>query len=95
MAKKRSAWPPNNILRYREAAKLTQEELGLRVGAPYQTIEKLEDGKDQLSFAWAELIAGACGVEPEDIAGDAYGWAHRLLFLRSKMESIRDIAAKP
>jgi DNA-binding XRE family transcriptional regulator len=95
MAKKRSAWPPNNIVKCREAAKLTQEELGLRVGAPYQTIEKLENGNNQLSFAWAELIAGACGVEPEDIAGNAYGWAHRLLFLRSKLESIRDIAAKP
>jgi transcriptional regulator with XRE-family HTH domain len=88
-------YPLNNIAKYLEEAKLTQEQLASCIGASHQQVSRLENGERELDWKRADKIAAVFEVDPEDVAGDAYGWARRLLFMRSKLDRIKDIVAKP
>lgn len=60
----------NRIKELREAAGLTQSELGDRVGAHWQTIQRLESGSTRLDTDWMERLGGALQVSPLAIVTD-------------------------
>lgn len=55
----------------REAAGLTQTELGERVGIYYQNIAKYERGAVQPNWPMVISLAAALGVTPDAFLGDA------------------------
>lgn len=57
----------NNVQRLRQAAKLTQEELGLRVGVTRQTIIAIEKGNYTPSVTLALKIAQYFNIQVEDV----------------------------
>ena len=60
----------NRIAEFRKKAGLTQADLAERVGSHWITISKLERGKMQLSFEWAERLSKALGVGEFDLFED-------------------------
>ncbi len=64
------------IARLREARSMTQTELSIRSGIPYQTISYIENGKRNPSMPTLRKLASALGVslheiQPEEL--DQYG----------------------
>ena len=57
----------NNVRRLREAAAMTQAELGERVGATRQTIIAIEQGRYSPSLEMAFQIAKVFGVPLDDV----------------------------
>jgi len=55
---------PNNVARYRKAAKMTQTGLATAIGVKRDYVAKLESGAKPLSPEWLEKIGSAVGVEP-------------------------------
>lgn len=55
---------PNNIARYRKAAKLTQEGLAGEIGTTRNQLVKLENGSRPLTSDWLEKIGKALKIEP-------------------------------
>jgi hypothetical protein len=72
-------WPPNSIRFYREKLDVTLQELATELCTNYQTIEKLQNQKMELTTIWADRIGTALGVPASHIAfgdaPDAYHWA--------------------
>jgi len=64
-------FPDNRIRELRKKAKLSQAELGEKVGLHQTQIGKLESAGRNLTFEWARRIAGALGVPLVDLLGDA------------------------
>jgi transcriptional regulator with XRE-family HTH domain len=54
----------------REAAGLTQEQLGERAGMPYQSIAKYERGAVEPTWPNVVKLAKALGVEPNDFQAE-------------------------
>ncbi|KAL5684525.1 hypothetical protein EMGR_006551 [Emarellia grisea] len=61
---------PNRILELRRAAKLSQEELGFRVGVSKMQISGMERGKRELSLGMMRRLAEALDVSPADLLCD-------------------------
>lgn len=57
------------VRHYREHAKLTQAELGDRVGKSMETIGRIERGTTAPSLQLLEKLADALSVEPRDLLG--------------------------
>lgn len=58
---------PNRILELRRAARLSQEELGFRIGVSKMQISGMERGKRELSLTVMRRLADALGVYPADL----------------------------
>jgi transcriptional regulator with XRE-family HTH domain len=56
-----------NLRAAREAAGLTQEELGERCGMHWTAVARLEEGRQEPSLGAALRLAGALGVAPESL----------------------------
>ena len=54
----------------REAAGLTQKELGERVGVPYQNIARIERGAVEPTWPTVLRLAVALGSSPNDFRGN-------------------------
>jgi transcriptional regulator with XRE-family HTH domain len=54
---------PQQLIRLREAAGLTQQELAVRSGVPRATIANLEQGRRRPTFEAAVNLAKALGVD--------------------------------
>lgn len=61
----------NRIQELREAAGLTQDELGQRVGSDAQMVGRHERGERKLTLQWMARYAMALGVTPAEIMGAA------------------------
>jgi transcriptional regulator with XRE-family HTH domain len=63
----RNTTPPtllqNNVRLYRKAAKLSQQQLAILVGATKAQISKLEKGQTRLNDHWIGAISQALGIE--------------------------------
>ena len=60
----------NKLRDIRKRAKLTQEQLALKIGTTRSTIVKLERGERRLSAPWLEKLAPVLGVSQGEILGD-------------------------
>ena len=80
------------IQQARKAKKITQEELGKRVGLPKSSISKIEKGQTHISFEDASLLMDAMGEEISTLKAPSVNiladtvW---LLLTRSPTKSIR------
>lgn len=64
-------FPDNRIRELRKRARLSQQELGERVGLHQTQIGNLENGGRNLTIEWARRIARALDVTVADLLGDA------------------------
>ena len=73
VAKKRKVEPSGfggKLRRFREAAKLTQAELGAACNMAYQAIARQERGENEPTWPTVIKLAKALGVEPNDFLAD-------------------------
>ncbi|WP_082545681.1 helix-turn-helix transcriptional regulator [Sphingomonas sp. Root1294] len=63
-------FPDNRIREFRKRARLSQAELGKRVGLHQTQIGNLENGTRELTFEWARRIADALGCLLADLLTD-------------------------
>ncbi len=56
---------PNNLRKFREAAKLSQPELAALAQTNVQNVSRIERGERELSKKWADLFAPHLGVSAE------------------------------
>lgn len=56
--------PPNRIAEIRKQKKLSQQQLAEAIDAHWVTVSKLERGRMQFTWEWAELIAPILKVDP-------------------------------
>ncbi len=61
----------NKITELRLEKKLSQAQLGEKIGTSAAQINRLENGKIQLTIFWMEKIAKALSVQPSDLVS---GW---------------------
>lgn len=58
---------PNRIAQFRRQHGLTQQQLAERLDIHWITISRLENGRQSLTWEWAEKLGAALGVNPLDL----------------------------
>ena len=60
------------LRRLREAKLISQEELAKRSGVNVTTISRLESGRTTARFSTIHKLAGALGVDPQELVAREY-----------------------